>query len=153
MTQILISKSFALERTIINWDTSYLEGRLLSLVSSTSYRGHVTITFPTTHNRVVIHSPDQINRFFSSVTKVFTGTKKYEVIKSIWPYADVPRGEFGRRCAVQEEEVWFADWRDAIRHAILGKRTGWVTAEDRLEFLMEPKPGELGKVEEWGGGS
>lgn len=53
---------------------------------------------------------------------------------------------------MQEEEVWFADWRDAIRHAILGKRTGWVTAEDRLEFLMEPKPGEmLEKPAEWGG--
>jgi hypothetical protein len=53
----------------------------------------------------VIHSPDKVNRFFSNFTKVFTGTKKYEVIKSVWPYADVARGESGRRCAVQEEEV------------------------------------------------
>lgn len=146
--------SFALERTVINWDTSYLEGRLLSLISSTSYRGHVSITFPMTHSRVVIHSPDKVNRFFSNVTKVFTGTKKYEIIKSVWPYADVARGETGRRCAVQEEEVWFSDWKDAIRHAVLGKRRGWVTAEDRLEFLMEPKFAELGgKPAEWGGHS
>ncbi|KUJ14168.1 uncharacterized protein LY89DRAFT_589743 [Mollisia scopiformis] len=152
-------KRFTLERTVINWDTSYLEGRLLSLISSTSYRGHVTITFPMTHSRVVVHSPDEVNNFFSSVnmffssiTKGHTGTKKYEVVKSIWPYADVARGEYGRRCAVQEEEVWFADWRDAIRHAILSKRRGWVTAEDRLEFLMVPKPGKLGpQPAGWGG--
>jgi len=54
-----------------------------------------------------------------------------------------------RRCAVQEEEVWFADWRDAIRHAVIGKRKGWVTVEDRLEFLMEPRPEETGKMAEW----
>lgn len=142
--------SFALERTVINWDTSYLEGRLLSLISSTSYRGHVAISFPLTHNRVIIHSPDKVNRFFSSVTKVFTGTKKYEVIKSVWPYADVPRGQQGRRCAVQEEEVWFRNWSDSIKHAVMARRKGWVTVEDRLEFLMEPKVPDGVKPAEWG---
>lgn len=67
----------------------------------------------------------------------------------MWPYADVKRGEQGRRCAVQEEEIWFEGWRDAIRHAVIGKRKGWVTVEDRLEFLMEPKPEETGKMAEW----
>jgi hypothetical protein len=62
----------------------------------------------------------------------------------------VARGEVGRRCAVQEEEIWFRNWSDSIRHAILGKRRGWVTVEDRLEFLMEPKEGETGKPAEWG---
>lgn len=142
-------KQFALDRIVTNWDTSYLEGRLLSLISSTSYKGHVQISFPLTHSRVVVHSPDKVNRFFSNVAKVFTGTKKYEVIKSVWPYADIARGEPGRRCAVQEEEVWFADWRDAIRHAVIGKRKGRVTVEDRLEFLMEPRPEETGKMAEW----
>jgi len=127
-----------LERTVTNWDTSYLEGRLLSLISSTGYRGLVAITFPLTHSRVVVHSPDKVNRFFSDVTKM-----KYEVVKAIWPYANVARGEMGRRCAVQEEDAWFESWKDAIRHAVVMKRNGWVTVEDRLEFLMEPKPGEV----------
>ena len=147
---MLTKSSFALERTVINWDTSYLEGRLLSLISSTSYRGHVTVSFPLTHNKVVIHSPDKFNRFFSNVAKVFTGTKKYEVIKSVWPYADVARGEAGRRCAVQEEEVWFRNWSDSIRHAVMGRRKGWVTIEDRLEFLMEPKVAAGQKPADWG---
>lgn len=143
--------SFALERTVTNWDTSHLEGRLLSLISSASYRGHVTITFPLTHSRVLIRNPDKVNRFFSNVTKVFTGTKKYEIVKSVWPYADVARGEQGRTCMVQEEEVWFANWKDSIRHAILGRRKGWVTVEDRLEFLMEPRVEErAGKPADWG---
>ncbi|TVY30300.1 hypothetical protein LHYA1_G001605 [Lachnellula hyalina] len=132
-----------------NWARSYCADT--SAIKHTAYRGHCTVSFPLTHSRVVIHSPDKVNRFFSSVTKVFTGTKKYEVIKSIWPYADVPRGETGRRCAVQEEEVWFNDWKDAIRHAVLGRRRGWVTGEDRLEFLMEPRPAEQGNPSGWGG--
>lgn len=138
---------------MINWDTNYLEGRLLSLINSTSYRGHTTVSFPLTHSRVVVHSPDKVNRFFSNVAKVFTGTKKYEVIKSVWPYADHPRGETGRKCAVQEEEAWFGDWKDAITHAVLCKRKGWVTSEDRLEFLMEPRTAELMRPAGWGGTS
>lgn len=71
-------------------------------------------------------------------------------MKSVWPYANVPRGEEGRRCAVQSEDAWFAEWKDAIRHAIISKRKGWVTIEDRLEFLMEPRPQEKVKPTEWG---
>jgi hypothetical protein len=41
--------------------------------------------------------------------------------------------------AVQEEEAWFANWKDSIRHAVTEKRQGWVTVEDRLEFIMERK--------------
>jgi hypothetical protein len=144
--------SFALERTVINWDTSYLEGRLLTLLKNISYRGQVTVTFPMTHARVVVHSPDKMNRFISNVTKVFTGSHRYEPVKSVWPYANVPRGEPGRRCAVQDEETWFNDWKDAIAHAVLSKRKSWVTIEDRLEFLMEPKPAVQGKPADWGTG-
>lgn len=102
---------------------------------------------------MVIRNPDKVNRFFSSVTKVFTGTRKYEVIKSVWPYADVSRGDPNRKCTVQEEEVWLRNWSDSIRHAILSKRKGWVTVEDRLEFLMEPKEAEKGKPAPWGDGA
>ncbi|KAH8802762.1 hypothetical protein F5884DRAFT_482302 [Xylogone sp. PMI_703] len=142
-------KQFTLERVVTNWDSSYLEGRILSLIASTSYRGAVTITFPTTHNKVIIRPPDKVNRFFSNVTSLFTGTKRYEVVKAVWPYATVPRGEEGRRCAVQSEDEWFADWKDAIKHAIINRRKGWVTVEDRLEFLMEPKPQEAAKQAQW----
>jgi len=132
-------KEFVLHRVVTNWDTTYLEGRLLSLMNSMSYPGRVIITFPLTHSRVVVRNPDKVNRFFSKVTKVFSGTKKFEVIKSVWPYTDIERGEQGRRVAVQDEEAWFADWKDSIRHAVTTRRQGWVTVEDRLEFMMERK--------------
>jgi len=119
-------------------------------MKSISYRGNVTITFPVTHSRVVIQPPDKMNRFFTSVSKAFSGSRRYEPVKSVWPYASVPRGEAGRQCAVQDEEVWFNDWKDAIAHAVLSKRKSWVTIEDRLEFLMEPKSLVEGKPAEWG---
>ncbi|KAF4631680.1 hypothetical protein G7Y89_g6451 [Cudoniella acicularis] len=132
-------KQFTLDRQITNWDTSYLEGRLLSLVNSTQYKGQVSVTFLVTHARVLVRAPDKVNRLFTNVTKIFTGVKKYEVVKSVWPYADVPRGQPGRKCAIQEEEMWFNEWKNAIRHAVLMRRKGWVTIEDRVEFLMEPQ--------------
>lgn len=70
----------------------------------------------------------------------------------MWPYADVGvdhrlHGEGGssgggggngvaRKFAVQSEDDWWRDWKDAIRVALLAKRRGWVTVEDRLEGLM-----------------
>lgn len=134
--------SFTLHRTISNWDTSYLHGAILSLLSTLHHSPsptRYTVTFPLTHSRVTISAPHKYNSFFSAVAEVFTGTKKYEVVKSVWPYADVERGEEGRRCVVQSEEAWFEDWRDAIVHAVQMRRSGWVTVEDRLEGLMEPK--------------
>lgn len=40
---------------------------------------------------------------------------------------------------VQSEEEWFEDWKDAILYAVQMKKSGWVTVEDRLEGLMEPR--------------
>lgn len=130
---------FVLERTVINWDTTYIQGRLLSLVASTNYRGYTTITFPVSHNKVVVHSPDKYNRFFSNVTKAFTGSKKYEVVTSVWPYADVARidgNERGRKCVIQDEERWFSEWKNVIRYAVLAQKKGYIGREERLEELV-----------------
>jgi hypothetical protein len=138
-----------MERTVANWDTSYIEGRLHSLLASTAYRGRVQITFPMTHCKVVIRSPDRVNRLWTNVTSLFSGTKRYAVVKSIWPYASVPPGNSDRKFAVQSEEAWFKEWEDAIRRAVLLRRKGWVTVEDRLEFLMGGNRDRL-VVSEWG---
>jgi hypothetical protein len=133
---LLSQNRFTLERNISNWDTPYLEGRLHSLIASTGYRGQVEITFPMTHSQVVIHSPDKVNRLFTNVTHLFTGTKKYATLKAIWPYASAPPGVGDRAFAVQSEESWWNEWKDAIKYAVLTKRKGWVTVEDQLEILM-----------------
>jgi hypothetical protein len=86
------------------------------------YPDTVTVTFPTTHTRVVVQSPDKVNKFITSVTGFFAGKKRYEVVKAVWPFANIPRGsdpgDDGRRCAVQSEETWWKEWREPIRYGM-----------------------------------
>ncbi|KAH7327858.1 hypothetical protein B0I35DRAFT_415913 [Stachybotrys elegans] len=142
-------KTFALDRVVVNLDVAWIEGQLRGLVASLNYRGLVDVTFSVTHRRVIVQNPDKVNQFFTTVTSLFTGKNKYEVVKSVWPFATAPSGEPGRRCVVQSEEAWWKDWRDPIRFAISQKRRGWVTVEDRLETLMEGK-GHNTQALDWG---
>lgn len=142
-------KSFCLQRVVANMDTTWLEGQLRSLVASTNYKGMVSVTFPVTHSRVVVQSPDKVNKFFTSVTTLFTGKAKYEVVQAVWPFATSRIGLEGRQCIVQSEEVWWREWRDPIRYAIATKRQGWVTNEDKLEAVMEGKGKGITSVD-WG---
>ncbi|EFX02900.1 hypothetical protein CMQ_2829 [Grosmannia clavigera kw1407] len=143
------AKVFVLERQVANLDLSWLEGQIRSLVAATGYRGAVSVTFPVAHARVVVQSPDRVNKFFTTVTTLFTGKSTYEVVKAVWPFATHKNGEIGRQCAVQSEETWWKEWRDPLRHAISTKRHGWVTNEDKLEALMEDVGKTVGAVD-WG---
>ncbi|KAK5998158.1 hypothetical protein PT974_00530 [Cladobotryum mycophilum] len=142
-------KSFTLERVVANLDVSWLEGQIRTLIASLNYRGAVDVTFPVTHNRVVIQNPDKVNQFFTNVTSIFSGKNKYEVIKAVWPFANTKNGEPGRRCLVQTEEIWWREWRDPIRYVISQKRQGWVTVEDKLEAVMEGKGNVMESID-WG---
>ncbi|KAI0144303.1 hypothetical protein GGR57DRAFT_482746 [Xylariaceae sp. FL1272] len=141
-------KTFTLERVVANLDTNWLEGQIRSLIASLSYKGSVTVSFPVTHARVTVQNPDKVNKFFTSVTTLFTGKAKYEVVKAVWPFANAKNGESGRKCIVQSENTWWQEWRDPIKYAIAQKRQGWVTNEDKLESLMERK-GD-GAMIDWG---
>ncbi|KAK4244279.1 hypothetical protein C7999DRAFT_35363 [Corynascus novoguineensis] len=145
-------KSFALERVVANLDTDWLEGQIRGLVVGMRYPGTVAVSFPVTHSRVVVQNPDRVNKFITSVTGLFVGKHKYEVVKAVWPFASMPRGAEGegRRCAVQTEEVWWREWRGPIRYAIAAKRHGWVTNEDKLEALMEGTPSTTPADVDWG---
>lgn len=142
-------KVFVLERQVANMDINWIEGQVRSLVASTGYKGAVTVKFPVTHARVVVQSPDKVNKFFTSVTTLFTGKSTYETVKSVWPFATHKSGEPGRKFAVQSEQTWWKEWRDPIRHAISMKRVGWVTNEDKLEALMEGAGKGITTIE-WG---
>ncbi|AEO66974.1 uncharacterized protein THITE_2115606 [Thermothielavioides terrestris NRRL 8126] len=146
-------RAFALERVVVNLDQHWLEGQIRALVAGLRYPGTVTVAFPVTHARVVVQSPDRVNKFITSVTGFFAGKRRYEVVKAVWPFATMPRGaEAGgeRRCAVQSEETWWREWRDPIRYAIATKRHGWVTNEDKLEVLMEAMPANMPVNVDWG---
>ncbi|KAI1503074.1 hypothetical protein F5X99DRAFT_376686 [Biscogniauxia marginata] len=142
-------KSFTLERVVANLDTNWLEGQIRSLVATTDYKGIVNVQFPVTHSKVVVQNPDKVNKFFTSVTALFSGKAKYEVVKAVWPFANAKNGEQDRSCVVQSERTWWEEWRDPIKYAIATKRQGWVTNEDKLECIMESK-GKGVSLIDWG---
>ncbi|KAI2463049.1 hypothetical protein F4781DRAFT_417916 [Annulohypoxylon bovei var. microspora] len=142
-------KTFVLERVVANLDTSWIEGQVRSLVASTDYKGQVTIQFPVTHAKVVVHNPDKRNKFLTSVASLFVSKSKYEVVKAVWPFATGRIGEPGRKCVVQNEKTWWEEWRDPIKYAIATKRQGWVTNEDKLECIMESKGKGVSMID-WG---
>ena len=136
----------------MNWNTEYLEGQIRSVIAATKYRGHVTVTFPVTHSSVVVHSPTKSLRVCGiDVMSLFVEKKRYEVVKSIWPYATSIRdtGNETRKWVVQSEEVWWGEWKGAVRHAVLRRRRGWVTIEDQIEQQMERRQDEE-VLKDWG---
>lgn len=131
-------KSFTLKREIINHDTKKLEQLLRSCIAGTQYRGHLSITFPITHKRVVVYSPGKINEwrmttwirwvFYVTFLWIFAWpvlfflTHKYEVVKAVFPYANVPVDDGGdRQCVVMDEVGWYDDWAAAIQRAALAR--------------------------------
>lgn len=142
-------KSFTFSRVVANLDAPWIEGRLRSLVASTGYKGVVNVTFPVTHARVVVQNPDRVNKFFTSMATLFSGKHKYEVAYAVWPFATTRHGDEGRKCVVQSEAAWWGEWQDSIKYAVVTKRHGWVTLEDKLEALMEGK-GKGVDIVDWG---
>jgi len=142
-------KVFVLERQVANMDINWIEGQIRSMVATTNYKGVVSVSFPVSHAKIIVQSPDRVNKFITSVTTLFSGKNAYEVVKAVWPFATHKNGELGRRCAVQSEETWWKEWKDPIRYAIATRRSGWVTNEDKLEAIMEGKGKGVSTVD-WG---
>ncbi|TEY41005.1 hypothetical protein BOTCAL_0408g00040 [Botryotinia calthae] len=132
-------KCFIFERKIINHDKSHLEYLLRRIVTSTNYRGQVHVNFPTSHKRVIVYSPHVVNewrmttwiRWFFYLTFLwvvswpilFLVTRRYEVVKCVYQYADRPAGVgvSPRKPTVQSEDEFFNHWEAALRSAIMGR--------------------------------
>ncbi|KAL9623292.1 MAG: hypothetical protein Q9160_002399 [Pyrenula sp. 1 TL-2023] len=153
-------KSFTLIRIFSNLNTSYLEGQIRNLLASTAYRGHLSISFPTTYSTVIITNANPGGSLFGvNLMALFGGgTKRYEVARAVWPFADAaPEGRGiggqGRRCAAGlSEEAWWETWREAVRFAAVRGRRGAVTVEDRVEVKMNPMGAGVGVGGRGGGG-
>ncbi|EPE35693.1 hypothetical protein GLAREA_05030 [Glarea lozoyensis ATCC 20868] len=129
-------KSFTLQRKVINHDTTKLATLIRSVIASTNYRGLVSVSFPVTHQRVTVYSPSRINQwrmttwirwiFYLTFLWIFSwlflflATARYEVVKVVFPYADVLDGE-ARTPTVMSETAWFNLWERAIRRSVLGR--------------------------------
>ncbi|KAG0650000.1 hypothetical protein D0Z07_3938 [Hyphodiscus hymeniophilus] len=129
-------KSFTLNREVVNHDTKKLQHLLRSAIAGTQYRGHLSIKFPLYHKRVVVYSPGRINEwrttnwirwvFYLTFLWVFAWpvlfflTHKYEVVKAVYKYANVPTdGDGERYCWVMAENEWYMMWESAIKRAAL----------------------------------
>jgi hypothetical protein len=145
-------KSFTLKREIINHDTKKLEQLLRSGIAGTHYRGHLSVKFPIVHKRVVVYSPGRINQwrtttwirwvFYLTFLWIFAWpvlfflTRKYEVVKAVYPYANVPTDDGGNReCQVMNEQDWYMRWLAAIERAAVGRmvcKDRWLDEEYRI---------------------
>lgn len=141
-----ISDRFVLTRQLSNWNTSYIEGQIRSLIASTGYNGSVTVTFPVKYSKIIVFPPrgTGFNDFFTTLVSPLLDKKRYEVVRAVWPYASLPPSPPGptssnRVPVVQGEEMWWEEWRDILRYAILSKKcSGWVSVDDMLDFRMAP---------------
>lgn len=151
-------KCFIFERKIINHDKIHLEYLLRRIVTSTNYRGQVYVNFPTSHKRVIVYSPHMINewrmttwiRWFFYLTCLWVVswpvliliTRRYEIVKGIYQYADRPAGVgiSARKATVQSEDEFVNHWEAALRSAIMGrmvKRDCCLDEDFRVQVLQE----------------
>jgi hypothetical protein len=138
---------FTMKREIINHDTKKLEQLIRSAIAETNYRGHLYINFPTMYSRLTVYTPGKINQwrtttwicwvFYLTFLWIFSWpalfflTSKFEVLKVVYPYADVPANQPGQRdCAVMTEVEWFNSWQSAIKRAALARTMCEDTALD-----------------------
>lgn len=150
-------KNFILRRQIVGHDPERLETLCRDLVQRTSYRGHTSITFETTHEEVKVCSPCFINNWRYNVFLVwfclvtflwiftwpilFFPTKRYEVVTAIFPYRLDPTGNSVGRPLVQSEDVFFNEWKQALTRAVLAQHQGWVDAIYREETAQLARAG------------
>lgn len=123
-----------------NWNTDYLEGQIRTLIASTKYTGKLSVTFPVTHSNLTVHPPKN-KAWYAAIAAAFTPaqTRRYQVVTAVWPYAALAPGDAGgqgNEWAVKSEMQWWSDWKDVLKLAVLGKRKGWLTAEDQMEWAM-----------------
>jgi hypothetical protein len=129
-----------LKKIVPNWDTEYLEGKILALVASTNYKGSVTVTFPVSHCVLTVQ-PANSGPWYQKLGQLFQAAqpRRYEVVTALWPYAAIAPSENqgqGNTWAVRSEAKFWEEWKDVLKWAVLEQRKGWLTVEDYIEWTM-----------------
>lgn len=157
-------RSFTLNRRILYHDSAALEALITSLVGSTNYRGHLSVTFPIVRNRVTVYSPCWQNTyreklwlrwiFYLTFLWIFSWpylwfmTRHWEVVTAVFPYSCAP--DCGnRKFVTKSEETFFKEWKSSIRRAVVGKKQGWIDEEYKLateEAISQTGPDGLGRM-------
>ncbi|CAF9910097.1 MAG: hypothetical protein GOMPHAMPRED_006953 [Gomphillus americanus] len=134
-------KTFTLERQVVNFDIERLAGLVRNTFADLRFRGQLEVQMETTFTKVVVdNQPTKgAGAFFRPLVSAFVGSKDYEVVKAVWPFARSAPDESSsstREFATISELAWWKEWKVAAAKAAFERRTGWVTTEDRLEVVM-----------------
>lgn len=122
------------------------------MISTTRYKGKVSILFPITYSKVIILPERHFIDFAfvakkwlqrmnpTSLNEAASSTSTYKPVQVVWPYAHSSTGP----PVVQSEQDWWTIWKDPIQNGILSRKVGWVTVADWKEAVMgsvvpEPK--------------
>ncbi|KAK0725217.1 hypothetical protein B0H67DRAFT_479523 [Lasiosphaeris hirsuta] len=142
-------KSMVLQRRFIGFDELFVRRRMIELVHSTNYRGHLQVEFPVRDQRVEVFNKCKINQWrltgwifwlcTLTLTVLFTWpylffrTKRFEVVRVDWAYSVVDTSHDGRKkYASISEEQWYNMWGRAISRAVLQKQQSTLDQHDLL---------------------
>jgi hypothetical protein len=140
-------KSFTVMRRMVGFDEEKVRQKLETLVRNTSYRGHLSISFPVKDQYVIVYNNAKTNRWrltrwiwwlcVLTLTFIFTWpylffrTKRFEVVTVDWAYSRPD--EFGRKQYISiSEDQWYNLWGRAVHRAVLEKRQCTLDQQDLI---------------------
>jgi len=160
-------KIFRVTRDVPGIDQELLRNQLERLVRSTSYRGHIDISFPISEKHVDIYNPHIINRWRISWVRylfyftflwlitwpiLFFMTKRWAVYTVNWCFswqASDGRGGVVKRYASTTEQAWLDRHANMIRSLVFEKYSGDAT-DFPLDVQSSNRRGGGGRMPETG---
>ena len=128
--------SLILDRRITQWDTPFLAGCIRSLLEDLQYKGNVSITFPSTHSRVVIENSDHSPPRSSPQILEKASLRIYD-LQAVWCPLGVSSNESdSAEQATAFVEKWWETWKMTVRQAILSRHQGLVGNEHWMDMAM-----------------
>jgi hypothetical protein len=140
-------KAFVFERKVTGLDQQRLKDKLEGLVLSTSYRGHIDISFPVKDATCVVYNDCKTNAwrltswivwlcaitlmFIFTWPYLFFRTRRFEVVIAEWAFSK-PTPQGGRQFVSISEDQWYNMWGRAVNKAVMEKRQGTLDQQDLL---------------------
>ncbi|KAK7432085.1 hypothetical protein QQZ08_001375 [Neonectria magnoliae] len=145
------TKVFRLSRTVTGLDEKLFRSRLMGLIRSTNYKGHLDIEFPVADRAVDIFSSSRLNTWrlttwvrwlfyltflwiFSWPILFFT-TKRYHVVRAEWPFSQV-NADGQKRYTTASEEQWISRYGPAVKQLCLDRYEG-LAGDSYLNQVLE----------------
>ncbi|KAF2644684.1 hypothetical protein P280DRAFT_177811 [Massarina eburnea CBS 473.64] len=145
---------FTLRRPVTGLDRELIRSRIEGLIRATSYRGHISVTFPVEEKNIDIYTTSRINEwrlktwvrwvFYLSFLWIFAwpslffATKRYAVVRAEWPFSINECGGAKRYTTISENQ-WFEKWEVAIRRLVLSQFEGEATDDVLAGVIARPE--------------